>query len=48
MGDTLVHGKNLEMNLFPVLKEILNYAGIFTISTDDYEGFEMPIETYPK
>ena len=41
VGDTLVHSKHLEIKALPGFKKVNPqvYAGIFTISTDDYEDF---------
>ena len=41
VGDTLVHSKHLEIDSLPGFKKVKPqvYAGIFTISTDDYEDF---------
>ena len=41
VGDTLVHSKHLEIDSLPGFKKVNPqvYAGIFTISTDDYEDF---------
>ena len=38
MGNALVHSKHLEVRLFGFKGKSV-YAGIFTISTDDYEDF---------
>ena len=41
VGDTLVQSKHLEIDSLPGFKKVKPqvYAGIFTISTDDYEDF---------
>ena len=41
VGDTLVHSKHPEIDSLPGFKKVNPqvYAGIFTISTDDYEDF---------
>ncbi len=41
VGDTLVHSKHLDTHSLPGFKKVNPqvYAGIFTISTDDYEDF---------